>query len=109
MRRLKNVQKSLFCQWAEHKFSDEMKVAASILELHPEFLEWVATDLKANNKGSEAGAKGMTAEQVLRAGLLKQQNCWTYAELEYNCVDSINTKSFLRFDVGEAYSASTIQ
>lgn len=109
MRNVKNLQFSLFCQWSEHKFSEEMKKASSILDLHPEFLEWVAADLKAKNKGSKAGAKGMTAEQVLRAAFLKQQNTWTYAQLEYNCVDSINAKSFMRLDAGETFSASTFQ
>lgn len=51
----------------------------------------------------------MTAEQVLRAAILKQANCWTYRELEVQLVDSVMTRSFLQLDFDEYYSDSTLQ
>lgn len=109
MRRTKNVQKSLFCQSADHPFFEEWKQIERILERHPEFLDWVYADLTAGLKSKTSGAKGMTAEQVLRAAILKQSNCWTYRELEIQIIDSQMTKAFLKLDFDESYRTSSLQ
>ncbi len=51
----------------------------------------------------------MTAEQVLRAAILKQANGWTYRELEFQIVDSQMTKYFLKLDFDESYRTSCLQ
>ena len=66
MRRLYNLQRSLFSQWTDHKIADELKVIDQVLDLHSEFSQWVYEDLSVGARSS-AGANGMTAEQVLRA------------------------------------------
>ena len=109
MRKLYNQEKSIFCQWSNHKFSYELQLISEILDQNVEFLEWVAFDLKAGNKGKNNGAKGMSAEQVLRAAILKQQNGWSYEFFEWQCVDSTATRAFLRFDSEEKYSKSALQ
>jgi transposase, IS5 family len=109
MRSAYNRQKSLFCQQAEHEYYTEWRRIEAILEAHPEFIGWVQTDLTEGLKHPGRGARGMTAEQVLRAAILKQANCWTYRELEVQLADSMMTRSFLKLDFDEHYSDSTLQ
>lgn len=109
MRRLKNVEKNLFCQWSDHRFSKELKKISEILDAHPEFICWVAEDLSVGISRTDAGAHGMTAEQVLRAAIIKQQNCWSYEFLELQFVDSCMTRSFVRLGDIESYKKSTLQ
>jgi len=109
MRMAQNLQKSLFCQQADHAYYDEWLKIEGILDSHPEFLDWVHDDLTEGLKNPRRGAKGMTAEQVLRAAILKQANCWTYRELEVQCVDSLMTRCFLKLDFEECYSSSALQ
>ena len=109
MRKLKNGQLSIFSQWSDHRFSSELQEISKILDECPEFIGLVASDLSKNNKQSGVGAHGMTAEQVLRAAILKQQNKWSYETLEYQCEDSIDTRSFLRLDFEESYRTSCLQ
>lgn len=109
MRDTKNLQKSIFCQPADHPVFDEWRQIERTLNGHPEFLEWVHADLSVGLKSKTSGAKGMTAEQVLRAAILKQSNGWTYRELEFQIVDSQITKSFLKLDFDESYGSSCLQ
>ena len=109
MRMTQNLQKSLFCQQADHAYYDEWRKIEGILDSHPEFLDWVHDDLTQRLKNPRRGAKGITAEQVLRAAILKQANCWTYRELEVQCVDSLMTRCFLKLDFEECYSSSALQ
>jgi transposase, IS5 family len=97
----------LFRQYSEHSFSDVLKRIDELLRNHPEVCDWVLADLA---KGKNAcGAKGMTAEQVLRAAILKQLNCSTYRELEFRLVDSMAARAFVCLDFSENYSHSALQ
>ena len=75
MRKLFNRQKSLFCQWPDHRFADELKVSSQILDQNPEILLWVQADLSEADANQAVGAEGMTVEQVTRSAILKQMNC----------------------------------
>lgn len=107
MRRTREQQVSLFRQYSEHEFSEEMQKISDCLDRVPETLDAVLQDL-ANGKDSR-GAKGMSAEEVLRAGILKQQNEWTYKELEFNLVDSASARAFVRVRNEPGYSDSCLQ
>lgn len=109
MRERKNLQKSIFCQRADHPIFKEWQQIERTLNGHPEFLEWVHDDLSRGLKSKVSGTKGMTAEQVLRSAVLKQSNGWTYRELEFQIVDSQMTKSFLKLDFDETYGSSCLQ
>ena len=104
MRQLQARQRSLFCQPSNHRFSQELSVASRILDQHPEFNQWVLDDLGGSKCKVDTGVRGMTAEQVLRAAIIKQQNHWSYDFLEIQCVDSEMTLALLRLDFSEAYS-----
>ncbi|MBP9709366.1 MAG: ISNCY family transposase [Oligoflexales bacterium] len=109
MRKVYNEQRPLFCQWPDHIISNELKKISAILDSNPSFLELVGSDLQKGKTTKTTGARGMSAEQVLRAAILKQQNQWTYNFLELQCVDSEMTKSFLKLGFGESYSDSCLQ
>lgn len=109
MRQLHARQRSLFCQQSNHRFSQELTVASRILDQHLDFAQWVYDDLGGGKGKVDTGVRGMTAEQVLRAAIIKQQNGWSYDFLEVQCVDSEMTRAFLRLDSGESYSASCLQ
>ena len=109
MRQLQARQRSLFCQSSNHRFSQELAVASRILDQHPDFNRWVYDDLGGGNSKVDTGVRGMTAEQVLRAAIIKQQNGWSYNFLELQCVDSEMTRAFLRLDFDESYSGSCLQ
>ena len=109
MRNKTNRQLSIFCQWSDHKYTHELKQMDALVDRHPEFNDWVYDDLRVRKDLRNTGVQGMSAEQVLRAGILKQQNSWSYEYLALQTLDSGMTKSFVRLDFGESYSASTLQ
>lgn len=108
MRRLKAHQKSLFCQWPSHDYTAELKTISGLLDAHSEILHWVHDDLTANCR-QKTGSVGMTAEQVLRAAIIKQQNDWTFEFLAVQSADSQMTRSFLKLNYDENYSKSCLQ
>ena len=80
MRLAREPHLSLFSQYTEHPFSEDLARLSSLFDAHPEVSEWVLADLA--NGTDERGAKGTSAEEVLRAALLKQIRQWSYRELE---------------------------
>ena len=68
-------------------------------------LRWVREDLL--RRGSKRidptnGRDGMTAEQVLRALIIKQMNGYSYEELAFHLADSSCYRSFCRIGVADA-------
>src|SRR5690348_16579021 len=97
----------LFCQYSNHEFSEELRKISDILELYPNMLDWVFADLCSTQ--NLRGAKGMSAEMVLRAAILKQQRGWTYKELEFHLADSQACRAFVRIPYGITFRDSTLQ
>lgn len=55
--------------------------------------------LKGNKK--ESGAKGMTAEQVIRAAIIKQMEGYSYEELAFPIIDSSCYRNFCKIGIGQ--------
>ncbi len=108
MRLISNSQVPLFNQWSDHTFSNELRDISEILDDLPEINHWVYNDLTKNLNFDFCGPTALTAEQVLRAAIIKQQNSWTYETLSLQCVDSAMTKSFLRLQEGQKISKSCL-
>lgn len=94
-----------------HQHSDELEQMGLLLDKCPEVLDLVYADLIVGLIDPETGRNGMmTAEQVLRAMLIKQMNSFSYEELSFHLADS---RSYRRFcGVGfadEIPSSSTLQ
>lgn len=109
MRKLFHRQRSLFSQWPNHQFTKELRIVSEILNDDPEMLNWVQADLLDGRDPKNVGAHGMTAEQSLRAAIIKQMNDWTYRELAVQCADSEMTRAFVGLDYDETYSHSCLQ
>ena len=107
MRHLIKPQLDLFFQWPNHQLGRELKKLSEILDRHPEFCDWVHTDLTEGK--SSTGDTGMTSEQVLQAAIIKNIRKLSYGELSFNIVDSNSTRAFLMMIEGESYSSSCLQ
>src|SRR5260370_628353 len=80
MRQILHRQRLLFCQWPEHAFTAELKATSTVVDACSHVLTLVHKDLRGSCP-RDVGARGMTAEQVLRSALVTQQSEWTYCEL----------------------------
>ena len=108
MRQKLTRQMSLFSVTARHDIGKELGVFSEILDAIPEMLDRVYNDL-IRNRRQETGRKGMTAEQVLRACVLKQYRSLTYEELAFHLEDSGSFRAFTRLEMGQYPSSSTLQ
>ena len=101
------TQLPLFCQWTDHKLSEELQKISEILDRHPEFVDWVHFDLSKNREAT--GDIGMSSDQVLRATIIKHIRGLSYEQLGFNIVDSTSTRAFMRLEFGEKYGRSCLQ
>lgn len=107
MREVRKPQLDIFVQYPDHVLSQELRQISMILDRHPEFSEWVHVDLSENKK--KVGDSGMSADQVLRAAIVKQIRGVSYEELAFDLQDSASTRAFLGLGHSEWYSASCLQ
>ncbi len=88
----------------------ELGLIDTILEKHPELLDYVKDDIMSGHKGSKFGRKDMpSVEQILRAGLYKEMAGMDYRELEYAQVDSRICGRFIKLDPDRLYSFQMYQ
>jgi len=95
MREVAEQQLDLTPRTIRHEHACELEAVSEILDETPEILEWVYRDLVAGIS-SETGRRGLTAEQVLRAVLVKQMNGFSYVELAFHLADSRTYSAFCR-------------
>ena len=107
MRNLRKTQLGLFVQWPNHQLSKELVKINEIIARHPEFTICVHADLIEGK--ADHGDIGMTAEQVLKAALLKSIRGLSYRGLAFNIADSASTRAFLELSVEENYGHSCLQ
>ena len=69
-----------------------------ILDAHGKAVDLVFRDLPRGGVAPRTGRPAMTAEQVLRAGLIKQLHGLSYEDLEFHLADSVSFRSFCRLD-----------
>ena len=77
---------------------------STVLDALPEAAELVAADLARRGDkqiDTSKGREGMTAEQVLRAFVVKQMNSYSYEELAFHLADSSTYRSFCRFGIAD--------
>ena len=108
MRRKRHPQRSLFHVMPKSKIGEELAGISELLDEIPESLDWVHEDL-VGNRQSTTGRQGMSAEQVLRAAVLKQSQNLTYEELEFHLSDSAAFQAFARLEVNQCTKSSALQ
>ncbi len=86
---------SLLSDFPEAQELEQMSV---VLDDHPGIAELVLQDL-VGDKDADVGRAGLTADQVLRLGLLKQLRGHSYAELPFQIADSTSVRRFVRVGI----------
>ena len=107
MRNLRRTQLGLFVQWPKHQLSKELRKIDDIIDRHLEFAMYVYADLVEGR--TEHGDIGMTAEQVLKAAILKSIRGLSYRGLAFNIADSASSRAFLGLELEEQYGHSCLQ
>jgi len=80
-----------------------------ILDSDPQIYRLVHADLLAGGINPRTGRDGLTAEQVLRALIVKQMNEFDYRELEFHLRDSACYQAFCRIGYDQRPSSKTLQ
>ena len=95
MRQERTVQASIFDLFAGHEIGRELKGMSQWLDEHRELIGLAAEDLRRHGV-KETGRQGLSAESVLRCGLLKQHRQLSYEELAFHLEDSASFRAFAR-------------
>src|ERR1017187_4089465 len=99
MRAKRTHQMSIYETFVEHEIGQELKAISCWLDRHIEVLDWASKDIqRAGIK--DTGRSGISIEAILRCGLLKQHQQWTYEELAFHLVDSATSAAFARLPRG---------
>jgi IS5 family transposase len=96
MREKYQKQMPLMTSVVEHPHARELEVISQTLDENSSILDLIYQDLNENGNQTFLGAKGMSAEQVLRAAIIKQLNEFSYDELAFHILDSSSYRWFCR-------------
>jgi len=95
MREKMQKQLPLMNPATDHDQARELEAIDAILKKHPTICDLVYQDLCAKRcLNTRNGARGMSAEQVLRAAIVKALFGFTYKELAFHLVDSRSLRRF---------------
>jgi IS5 family transposase len=108
MRKKRNPQMSIFEVIGKNPGPKELEQMAAILDANPEILDLAYADLTEGLR-ADTGRDGLTAEQVLRAAILKHARELTYDELEYYLADSYSFRAFVNLKMGQYPGKSSLQ
>lgn len=95
MREKMQKQTPLISPATDHRQARELEAINAILKKHPTICQRVHQDL-SNGKSTQtrSGARGMSAEQVLRAAVVRALFGFTYQQLAFHMVDSRALRRF---------------
>ena len=99
MRKNYKKQMPLTITSIDHPHAEELEGISQILDDNPIIYEWVLQDLTRNVTNGETGAEGMSAEQVVRAAIIKQMEGYSYEDLAFHLLDSVCYRSFCRIGI----------
>jgi len=109
MRKKFNEQLPLMTPTVKHSHADEYEAVDQILQACPIIFDMVHQDLTKDVKKENAGANGMTSEQVLKAALIKQREGFSYTGLSFHLVDSATYRKFCKIGIGhKGFSSATL-
>ena len=102
MRKKIQKQMPLMITAIDHPHAQELEKISPILDNNPIITEMVWQDLtKHLKKAATTGAEGMTAEQVLRAAIIKQMESYSYWDLAFHLLDSVSYRGFCRIGIAD--------
>ena len=108
MRRKYHRQGSLFHVMPRSAIGRELAAVSEIVDANPQVLDRVYRDLVGTAR-EDHGREGMTAEQVLRAAIVKQGQNLNYEELAFHLGDSQVFRAFVRLRVNQFPARSALQ
>jgi len=104
----KNQMPLMICN-IEHPHAAELEGISRILDSNPIIYEWVWQDLSPKATQTGTGAEGMSAEQVIRAAIIKQMEGFSYEELAFHLLDSVCYRTFCRIGIADkGFQKSTL-
>ena len=112
MRRISDPQTTLQFQSTQIKPREQWEKMSEILDANPEIAQAVHRDLCRRAEGKptrNAGAKGVTADQVLRFALVKVCEELSYRKLAERVDDSIILRAFCRIPFGPIPRFTTLR
>lgn len=96
-----------------HVHARELQAMSAVLDALPEVVKWIRDDLirrPGKRIDPNKGRQGLTAEQVLRALVVKQMNGFSYEQLAFHLADSNSYRAFCRLGIDqEPPKKSTLQ
>ena len=107
MRKARIQQLPLAEATPDHPKAKELSRISEILNSNSTIYDLVLQDL--GTAGNDTGARGMSAEQVLRAAIIKQMEGFSYRELAFHLIDSRAYSWFCRIGIGRPFKKSTLQ
>ncbi len=93
MRKACDFQPNLTYSWLDLEHAKELQALSGLISSHPKIAELVWQDLTRDTV-NRSGARGMAADLVFRALLLKQMHTWSYDELHFHLSDSQTYRTF---------------
>ena len=110
MRILKKLQQALREEKVEFNTGDELDEMARILEKVPGIegvYRLIIEDVNGDSN-SKKGRDGLSAEQILKLGIVRKRLGLTYRRLSEATADSLSVRRFLNLGFGEKLKRSTI-
>ena len=102
MRKKWEQQMPLMPPKIDHPQADELEAISRIINSKPAICDHVLQDLcKGRRPTVRSGARGMSADQVLRAAIVKLLFGFTYKELAFHMVDSQSIRRFCQIGIAD--------
>jgi IS5 family transposase len=102
MREKFQKQMPLMSHIKDHPQNQELEMISNIIDDNPIISSHILQDLNAGKvEAQRAGAKGMSADQVLRCAIVKIMFEFSYEELAFHIVDSQSLRWFCRIGIAE--------
>jgi IS5 family transposase len=102
MRKKWEPQMPLMPAEIDHPQAKELAVISGIISSNPIICELVLQDLGSHRStNSRSGANGMSADQVLRAAIVKTLFGFSYKELAFHIVDSQSIRRFCQIGIAD--------
>lgn len=111
MREKWQKQMPLMPEVADHPQAQELQAIAGIIGSKSIICAYALQDLSGENADQiNAGAKGMSADQVLRAAIVKSLFGFSYEALAFHMVDSQSIRSFCQIGIADkGFKKSVLQ
>ena len=101
MRKKWQQQMSLMPPQIDHPQAAELEAISRIINSNPTICERVLQDLCRGRSVARRGANGMSAEQVLRSGIVKMLFGFSYPDLAFHMIDSQCIRRFCHIGIAD--------